>query len=230
MEGEVYPANSDQPQFKYCSTHKTIWNRYAEQGDDAPKNVHPNHVHKKGKRANHTQRAPHASEEMTDDPDETELLVEFVQVITTFIEYHLAKLMPNEYAKIKIFAERLPLNQRSHAHPFGGLVFNISVSTRGHRDGGDKLFCVVIPFGDWEGGELGMFEPGLLLRPRPWDAMVFPSCRITHFNRHFTGERCSLVLHSDKHGDKWAQYKNGWVPRTRKKKGRKRKGPKVADV
>ncbi|KAJ7899488.1 hypothetical protein B0H14DRAFT_2268433, partial [Mycena olivaceomarginata] len=104
----------------------------------------------------------------------------------------------------------LPLNQRSVAFPFGGYVLNIAVSADGHRDGKDKIFCVVIPFGEWEGGELGLHEPGFLFRFRPWDAIIFPSWQITHFNMDFKGIRCSLVLHSDKEGDKWVQTKNNW--------------------
>ncbi|KAJ7508001.1 hypothetical protein B0H11DRAFT_2218000 [Mycena galericulata] len=208
MEGEVYPVNSDKPKFKFFCTHKVIWNRYTENGDNAPKEVHPNFVRKEGAtHVNHGQRAPYPSEEMTEDPEETELLAEFVQLITTFIEFHLVKLLPKEHASIKVYATRLPLHERSHAHPFGGFVFNVRVSTRGHRDSGDKLFCVVLPFGSWTGGEVGMFEPGFLFRPRAWDGIIFPSCNITHFNMNFNGIRLSLVLHSDKYGDRWKMKK-----------------------
>jgi hypothetical protein len=72
---------------------------------------------------------------------------------------------------------------------------------------------VVIPFGEWTGGELGFVEPGLLFRLRAWDAIIFASCDITHFNLDFQGVRCSLVLHSDKHGDRWVQNKNNWEAR-----------------
>jgi len=105
------------------------------------------------------------------------------------------------------------LNERSIAHPFGGFVINVAVSTRGHRDSGDKIFCIVIPFGDWTGGELALFEPGFVFRLRAWDAIVFPSCNVTHFNLPFQGTRLSLVLHSDKYGDRWVQDQNGWAAR-----------------
>jgi hypothetical protein len=121
--------------------------------------------------------------------------------------------LPKEHAQISVYAERLPLNERSVAHPFGGFVINVRVSTKGHRDGGDKLFCVVIPFGDWKGGELVTFEPGCVFRLRPWDAIIFSSCKITHFNLVFEGVRLSLVLHSDKYGDHWVQDQNGWASR-----------------
>ncbi|KAJ6552568.1 hypothetical protein DFH09DRAFT_1496685 [Mycena vulgaris] len=214
MTGEVYPVDSDQPDFKYCASHKVFWNRYAEQGHDAPKDVHPNLVHKLGvDHINYTQRAPHPSEEMKEDPPETNLLADFLKFVTIIIEFHLRKYLPNEHADISVYATRLPLNERSIAHPFGGFVINVRVCTRGHRDGGDKLFCVVIPFGDWTGGELVMYEPGCVFRPRSWDAIIFPSSRITHFNLHFEGVRLSLVLHSDKYGDRWVQDQNGWASR-----------------
>ncbi|KAJ6542472.1 hypothetical protein DFH09DRAFT_1089025 [Mycena vulgaris] len=214
LTGEVYPVNSDQPDFKYCASHKVYWNRYAEQGHDAPKDVHPNVVHKVGvEHIIFSQRAPHPSEEMTADPPETDLLAEFIKLVTIIIEFHMRKLLPKEHADISVYATRLPLNERSLAHPFGGFVINVRVSTRGHRDGGDKLFCVVIPFGNWTGGELVMYEPGCVFRPRPWDAIIFPSCQITHFNLTFEGVRLSLVLHSDKYGDGWVQDQNGWASR-----------------
>lgn len=85
----------------------------------------------------------------------------------------------------------------------------MGVGTDGHRDAGDKTFCVVIPWGDWENGDLCLFEAGLVFAMKPWDVIIFPSCHITHFNLHFDGLRCSLVLHSDRAGDDWKDH-NGW--------------------
>ncbi|KAJ7130251.1 hypothetical protein C8R44DRAFT_731804 [Mycena epipterygia] len=214
MTGDVYPVNSNQPAFKYCSTHKVWYNRYSEQGHGAPGGVHPNICCKESvSRVNHSQRAPHPSEEMKEDPEETELLAEFIQLIIVVIELHIKKLLPDEHGAISVFVSRLPLNERSLAHPFGGFVVNVRVSTRGHRDGGDKLFCVVIPFGTFTGGALALFEPGFVFPLRAWDAIIFPSCNVTHFNLDFEGTRLSLVLHSDKYGDRWVQDENGWGSR-----------------
>ena len=79
-----------------------------------------------------------------------------------------------------------------------------------HRDQSDKRICVVIPFGDWEGGDICLYELGLVVKLRPGDVLVFPSCHITHFNLHFTGFRGSLVLHSDRQGANWVKDCNGW--------------------
>ncbi|KAJ6535545.1 hypothetical protein B0H19DRAFT_1322533 [Mycena capillaripes] len=214
LEGEVYEVDSSLGDHQYCATHKTIWSRYMEQGDGAPEDVHPNFVQKEGvQKTNYSQRAPLPSQEMKEEPEETEQLSEFIQLVTLIIELHLKKHLKKEYDHIRVFTTRLPLNERSRAHPFGGFVINIAVSTRGHRDAGDKIFCVVIPFGKWEGGELGLYETGFGFRLRPWDAIIFPSGDITHFNQHFKGIRFSLILHSDKHGDQWIRFHNGWSPR-----------------
>ncbi|KAJ7657648.1 hypothetical protein DFH06DRAFT_990907, partial [Mycena polygramma] len=183
-------------------------------GVGAPEGVHPNLLHREDtEKTNYRQRAPYTTRETRDNPEEAELLEELIKLITIVIEVHLRKLLPDEHCRIQVFAHKLPLNQRSAAHPFGGYVFNFVVSTDGHRDGGDKIFCVVIPFGEWTGGELGLHEPGLLFRLRAWDAIIFPSCHVTHFNMDFSGIRCSLVLHSDKYGDNWVQSKNNWQSR-----------------
>jgi hypothetical protein len=89
-------------------------------------------------------------------------------------------------------------------------VLNFCVSTDGHRDHIDKKICIVIPFGEWEGGEICLYELGLVIKLKAGDILVFPSCDITHFNLHFSGLRGSLVLHSDREGDNWVENRNGW--------------------
>ncbi|KAJ7649008.1 hypothetical protein DFH06DRAFT_1135269 [Mycena polygramma] len=139
MEGEVYPVDSSKGK-RYCAVHHGVWNKYTEQGVGAPEGVHPNLLHREDtEKWNYRQRAPYTTRETRDNPEEAELLEELIKLITIVIEVH-------------VFAHKLPLNQRSPAHPFGGYVFNFVVSTDGHRDGGDKIFCVVIPFGEWTGG------------------------------------------------------------------------------
>ncbi|KAJ6578502.1 hypothetical protein B0H19DRAFT_1062983 [Mycena capillaripes] len=214
MEGEVYPVDSSEPGHRFCATHKVVYNRYAEQGNDAPKDVHPNLLRREGVSKVNYQRGPRPAKEMKDEPEETELLNEFLQMITVVIEVHLRKLFPEEHFHIQVFASRLPLNQRSPAYPFAGYVLNIGVSSDAHRDEGDKIFCVIIPFGEWEGGEFGLHEPRFLFRLRAWDAIIFQSCKVTHFNMDIKGVRCSLVLHTDKEGDNWVHSMNNWTEPT----------------
>jgi len=104
----------------------------------------------------------------------------------------------------------LPFNANSPAFPFSGFVVNLCVSTNGHRDPKDKRICLVIPFGEWKGGEICLYELGLVIKLKAGDILVFPSCDITHFNLHFSGLRGSMVFHSDRQGDSWVQDYNGW--------------------
>jgi hypothetical protein len=118
--------------------------------------------------------------------------------------------MPEEYKKIEAYCRSLSFGDLPVSHPFAGLVINFCVSTDAHRDWIDKLLCVVIPFGDWEDGEIVLYELGLVIKLKPGDILIFPSCDITHFNLHFSGLRGSIVLHSDVTGDQWVEDFNGW--------------------
>lgn len=109
-----------------------------------------------------------------------------------------------------MYADLLPGKDASPAYPFAGYVLNVNVCTRAHRDFKDMLLCVVIPIGDFVGGELCLLEPGIVLELRSGDMVIFPSHRLTHFNLHYTGQRASLVLHSDRDGAQWVKNRNGW--------------------
>ena len=128
------------------------------------------------------------------------------RLIISQIEFHL----PAEFKDLSAYAELLPFNWDSPIHPFAGVVINFCVSTNAHRDRLDKKICVIIPFGEWEGGEICLYELGLVIKLKPGDILVFPSSDITHFNMHFNGLRGSLVLHSDRLGDSWVEGYNGW--------------------
>ena len=118
--------------------------------------------------------------------------------------------LPEIYEELNLYCQVLPFNINSPAQPFSGIVINICVSTTGHRDRSDKHICVVIPFGDWQGGEICLYELGLIIKLNPGDILIFPSCDITHFNLHFSGIRGSVVFHSDRQGDAWTEGFNGW--------------------
>lgn len=108
-------------------------------------------------------------------------------------------------------AEVLPGNAHSIAHPFLSLVINLNVATLAHRDRQDKSICVVLPVGEFEGGALCLYEAGLVVPLRNGDFIAFPSAGMTHFNLHFSGQRASLVLHTDREIDKWSKGgQNGW--------------------
>ena len=108
-------------------------------------------------------------------------------------------------------AEVLPGNAFSPVHPFLSLVINLNVATLAHRDRQDKELCVVLAVGDFDGGDLCLYEPGLVVSLQNGHFIAFPSYKITHFNLHFTGRRSSIVLHTDKHIDGWTSGgRNGW--------------------
>jgi len=118
--------------------------------------------------------------------------------------------LPEEYVSLEATARILPGNHQSPVLPFLSLVFNVNVITKGHRDGKDKDFCLVLPIGDFVGGELVAMETGLVVEILQGDFMVFPSAFVTHFNLHYQGRRASMVLHTDKAMDDWAIGRNGW--------------------
>jgi hypothetical protein len=130
-------------------------------------------------------------------------------IFETFLQ--LKHHLPAEYDRLEAYVSKLPLGCNSPAHPFGGFVINISACTDAHADVGDKLLCVVIPFGRFTGGELVLHELGLVFRMQPGDVLIFPSWKINHYNLHFQGIRVSIVMHTDKHGDQWVEDANKWV-------------------
>ena len=67
-------------------------------------------------------------------------------------------------------------------------MLNLNVATKAHRDHKDYLLCLVIPLGEFMGGELCMVETGLVLEIKSGDIVIFPSGDITHYNLHFTGK------------------------------------------
>ncbi|KAI0734082.1 hypothetical protein C8Q72DRAFT_810169 [Fomitopsis betulina] len=96
-------------------------------------------------------------------------------------------------------------------HPFLSPVINLNIVTLAHRDHQDKSMCIVLVVGDYEGGELCLYEPGLVLPLSNGDFAAFSSSCVTHYNLHFTGQRTSIVLHTDKEINKWMNSgHNSW--------------------
>ena len=124
----------------------------------------------------------------------------------------MEKLLPDNVEVLKMYLQVLPFQQASTVYPFTGFVLNINITTKAHRDPNDKDICLVIAISspDCEGGELCLQEPGLVLGLRNGDAVVFSSCKTTHFNLHYKGRRASLVFQSDKRLDDWLKDANGW--------------------
>lgn len=118
--------------------------------------------------------------------------------------------LPEEHRLLSMEADVLPGNSCPPMYPFLGCVINFNVATRAHRDPKDKKYCLVLPIGEYTGGELCLVEPGLVLDVNQGDIVVFRSSEITHFNLHFSGLRASMVLQTDREMSAWSSHKNGW--------------------
>jgi hypothetical protein len=86
----------------------------------------------------------------------------------------------------------------------------MNVMTRAHRDAKDQGYCLVMPLGDFEKGDLCLYEPGFVIPLAPGDVIVFASREITHFNLHYKGERASFVFHTDMEMEKFQENYNHW--------------------
>ena len=75
----------------------------------------------------------------------------------------LREKLPDQYDTIRLFAEVLPGKEASPAFPFSGFTVNINVVTRAHRDVKDETLCIVLVVGSFDGGELVLWELGLVL-------------------------------------------------------------------
>jgi len=124
----------------------------------------------------------------------------------------IKELLPEEYEVARQFADVLPGDGVSPAHPFGGFVININVCTKIHRDWHDHAFCLVLVISDnCKDGDLCFSEPGIRLELRSGDMVIFDSKRLSYFNRTYQGEHASIVFHSDGAGKQWVENRNGWA-------------------
>lgn len=53
-------------------------------------------------------------------------------------------------------------------------------------------------------------EPGVVLKMKMGDVILFKSAEISHFNLHYSGKIASLVFHTDRAARSWAKDRNGW--------------------
>lgn len=119
-------------------------------------------------------------------------------------------LLPGICAQLFQFVDTLPYGDIPVCPPFTSLVLNFNVNTLIHRDQDDQEVCLVLVVSDCVGGELCLYEPGIVLDLHPGDLVIFPSKDISHFNLDYKGRRASWVFTSDKHGKSWVDNNNGW--------------------
>ena len=96
--------------------------------------------------------------------------------------------MPGTYEHLDSYVRILPGNNTAVSAPFLGLVINLNVVTAAHRDSKDDGVCLVLAIGDFEGGELVLYEPGLVVPLRNGDFVIFPSCKSRRRQALFKGK------------------------------------------
>lgn len=91
-------------------------------------------------------------------------------------------------------------------------VVNIQPVTRGHRDGSDMVdsICLVMALGNFTGGELCLYESGIVIELTHGSFVAIRSKRDVHFNLDFVGQRMSFVFTSDRGLQRWEKGRNGW--------------------
>ena len=112
----------------------------------------------------------------------------------------MQKILPENFKNLAVLVEKLPLNEWTPIYPFSGIIVNVNIATRAHRDEGNEELCMVITVSDCEGGALVLHEAGIVVESSNGDCIGFPSVTQTHYNLDFTGLRASLVFkfHTDK--------------------------------
>ncbi|KAF8549577.1 hypothetical protein OG21DRAFT_1387229, partial [Imleria badia] len=156
--------------------HFSWYNRYTTQGKGAPTDVHPHELHVKGaQRTNISQLLPYQSSEQDNHEHLYQNLKIAFEDAFEWIENTIREYLPEEYEILMRVVHSLPGNSRPPVAPFVSLVVNINVHTEGHRDRKDLVLCLVIPIGEFEGGELVMYEQGLVVELRSGDFIVFCS-------------------------------------------------------
>ncbi|KAG2337845.1 hypothetical protein BDR05DRAFT_894621, partial [Suillus weaverae] len=180
-------------------------------GHGAPISSHPNLIKKDGiARVNHMQRLPYPSNTILLNPNQYSVITNILQDVCAIVAEAIEKYLPDEYSHLDLACSLMPLDENVFSAPFTGFVLNLSCTTLAHKDRTDGTLCVVLPFGQFTGGEIVEYETGLVINLMAGDFFAFPSARITHFNLPYSGCRGSLVFHSDLHSASWVKDRNGW--------------------
>jgi len=122
------------------------------------------------------------------------------QLVENLIQQHYPDIW-EIYSKI-----RVPPGCNKFAGLFAAVVINKLVRTKIHKDLGDIKcgICVIICWGDFEGGEL-VFTELMSCVPFPAGSIImFWSAIISHYNLPVTGNRYSMVFTTDKNRFKWS--------------------------
>ncbi|TFY50747.1 hypothetical protein EVG20_g11353 [Dentipellis fragilis] len=184
-------------------------------GDNFPKDAYPYTVRRyRGDeeiRTNYNQMMPYASMDLVENQAIYNGLVIALRPMFEWLFKTVKLNMPSEEIEaLEIVVERMPLSTTSPFHPWSSMVVNFRAITPAHRDWSDKNLCGVFTLGEFEGGELVLYEPGLIVPMQSGDFVIFPSARTTHFNLHCKGSRMSFIFKTDLAYSRWVKNMNSF--------------------
>jgi hypothetical protein len=140
----------------------------------------------------------------------------------------LGEIAPRIYKRFQRFPLPGMLNRFCGA--WAGCVVNIGknrkpVRTKPHRDVKEEKhgYSCVCACGEYEGGDLILYELGVVIEMKPGDMLLFPDGLIHHANRLVVGTRYSLVAFT--RGNMFAYWKRMFA----KGKLKARKPKKIID-
>ncbi|PPR03551.1 hypothetical protein CVT26_006107 [Gymnopilus dilepis] len=207
----VVDTKSEGSSNKFDALHIKHYAKFGKKGYGTPIYADPSTLQRDGRRpVNTSLNVPRFSQEAKDNPEICKMITEALQPAFDHIRVRLEQFFGQQFEELELFVNHLPNCGVSPVYPFAGYVLNINVSTRIHRDFGDKDICLILVICDCLGGEVVLVEPGIVLRVRNGDMIIFPSKDISHFNKHFIGRRASVVLHTDGQSKGWVEDANGW--------------------
>ncbi|KAJ7764542.1 hypothetical protein DFH07DRAFT_939066 [Mycena maculata] len=196
--------------YSYSCFAYTWYYRSSEKGHGSPAGAHSHNLHK-GVKVNHQQRTPYSSINTVQKAMEFETISEVFSEAFDFQRVNFQHANPEAFEEVRPFADALPLNSASPCYPFAGYMLNFRVVTDAHKDALDAKWCLIIFVKRGFGAELCLYELGVKVKGKTGNMLAFASRWTTHFNTHFQGQRCTLVLHTDKEGDDWAEDTGGWA-------------------
>ncbi|KAG9089883.1 hypothetical protein FS749_000973 [Ceratobasidium sp. UAMH 11750] len=198
--------------------HLGVWNRYGWTARN-----HPGDDHIRERTVNHTQSQPYEDHSILGmsggaDPEHSEfcaydMLTDSIRTTLQPVLEKLEHYIPNLLAEHEKLSVSLSPAFKIGCEPFCMCVVNIQPVTNSHRDDSDDVdsFCLVMALGEFTGGELCVYQPGLVMQFLPGTFVAIRSKRDVHFNLHYVGRRMSMVFTSDGDLKRWEKDRNGWM-------------------
>ena len=71
--------------------------------------------------------------------------------------------MPDSYKKLVEHDNCLPCGESFAEYSFGGIIFDLNVATKNHKDTENLDLCLIIIISKCMGGDIVLLDPGLTL-------------------------------------------------------------------